>query len=847
MEHSLSLESAKLLLTTRTTEELDADSWWTRQPGYLRDGIVVALLLVLALAFYAPILFGGQGLYPSDTVNWRSSAEAMIEYRQATGEEPLWAPNLFGGMPGYLVSFPLQIPQLDTVINWGRQIAWPASHLFLMLVGMYFLVRYLTGNRLAALLSSVAFGFTTYIPIIVAAGHGTKFVALAYAPLVVLAFGYTLRNPTLLGGLLFAGAMALELRAKHPQITYYVAVLAGIWWLVEAVGAYRRSEWKPIGKATGWLALGSVLALLMVAQPYLSILEYKDYSVRGASTVAAAETNGGGGMVWDKAMMWSQGPGELVTWLIADAYGGGGSTYWGPKPGTSGPHYIGGIIIFLAILAVWRIRTNAVRAFGIGAFVMTVFSLGKHASWINGPMFEYFPYFDAFRAPETWLSVVALALAVLAGYGIVYVLGRGPSDDPPEERTRSALITGGSVLAVVGLLWLGGDALFSFERPGELAQYRQAVAQQNQMSSSNPKVQQAARQYVRQVKQERSQQFSSDAFRTVLALVLGLGLLVLYRREKVPGWLAALGVVAIVTIDLWGVDRRYLGEEELSQSSDLEQQVAEYGFDGFIKKQVEAAGGPGHFRTLPLAMNPMNWAQSSYHYESTGGYHGAKLQLYQDYIDHILFPGSGLQPNENALDLLNTRYIIARRQLEGTNVVYQDQQTGLQVLENQDVLPRAFFVGRMEVVQEPQETWKRLRSSSFNPAQTAILSEDIDFETTPLDSGSTARVTLETFSPREISWQVETDAPRLMVASEIYYPAGWNAYIDGEQAPIHRVNYLLRAVPVPEGQHTVTMRFEPSSYRAGLWISGISTAVVYGGVLLLLGMGWRREEETASE
>jgi hypothetical protein len=830
------------------SEALDNNSWWTRQPGYVRDGIIVALLLALALGFYSPIVFGDQALYPSDSVNWRSSVEAMIEYEEETGELALWSPNVFAGMPGYLGRFNPEVPQFDTLMNGFRQIAWPASHLFLMLLGTYILVTYLTRNRFAALVSAVAYGMTTYMPIIVAAGHNTKFVALAYAPLVVLAFVYTLRNPTLLGGLFFAAAMALELRAKHPQITYYILFLIGVWWVVEVVGAYRREEWKPIGRATGWLAMGSVLALLMVAQPYLSIMEYQDYSVRGASTAAAeGEGGGGGGMGWERAMMWSQGPGELVTWLIADAYGGGEQTYWGPKSFTSGPHYIGGVIIFLALLALWRVRTNAVRALGIGGLLMTVFALGKYASWINRPMFEYFPYFDAFRAPETWLSVVALVLAVLGGYGLSYCVGGGPSDDSFDERTRSIFTTGGSVLAVVALLWLSGDAIFSFEKPNEVVQYRQAIADQNQMSPSNPQVQQAAQKYLRQAKQERADMFSSDAFRTFLTVLLGLGLLGLYRYEKIPGWAAALGVLVIVTVDLWGVDRRYLGEEQMTRESDLEQQIAEYGFDTFIKERVDEAGGSGHFRVLPLAMNPMNWAQSSYHYESIGGYHGAKLQIYQDYIDHILFAQGRQQPNENAIDLLSTRYIIARQPLEGTEVVYRDEQTGLVVVENPDALPRALFVGQTEVIEDPEQTWQRLRNPSFDPRETAILSEPVDFETTSIDSASTAEVTLHEFTPRQITWQVRTDAPRLMVASEIYYPAGWNAYVDGEQVPIHRANFLLRAVPVPEGEHTVTMRFEPTSYQAGVWISRISTLFVYGGVVLILGMGWYRRREQIFE
>src|SRR5690606_25129495 len=192
------------------------------------------------------------------------------------------------------------------------------------------------------------------------------------------------------------------------------------------------------------------------------------------------------------------------------------------------------------------------------------------------------------------------------------------------------------------------------------------------------------------------------------------------------------------------------------------------------------------------------------------------------------------------------RYIIARGTLPETEVVFQGPQTGFAVLENPDAAPRAFFVGETEVIAEPEAMWARLRDPAFDPQRTALLEAAIDFGTTPLDSASTAAVTLESYAPREIVWQVETDAPRLLVASEVYYPAGWNAYIDGETAPIYPVDYLLRGVPVPAGQHEVVMRFEPRSYRLGKWIAGSTTVLVYGGVLLLLGLGWMRRNRPGS-
>ena len=820
------------------------DTFWTRLSPVARHGLCLGLLLAIAIGFYSPVLTDGLTIRGGDVVSWRANAEALLDYQEETGERALWAPNVFSGMPAFLINYKPAVPQFDTIMRVVRQAAWPIGHTFLLMAGAYLLLVYLRRDSLAGLLTAVAFGFTTYIPIILGAGHQTKFVALAYAPFVVLAFVYALRTPTVVSSLLFAAALALQLRARHPQITYYVMMVLFVWWLVEVVQAFRENRTTALAQSTGWLALGTGLGLLMVAQPYLATYEYKEFSTRAAQAVSGGG-NGGSAMGWEYAMRWSQGVGELVTLLIADAFGGGGGTYWGPKPFTEGPHYLGGIVLALAGLAVWRVRSRMVWGLAGAAVATTLFALGRHAAWINRPMFEFFPFFDAFRAPETWLSATALVLAILAGIGLDYALRRderpknrrGTASDP---RLRPILTAFGVTVGLVALLWFGKDVAFDFERPNESQRITQALLQQYpNVQPQDPRVRQTVRQEIERRKEERRANFATDAQRTLLFLVLGGGVLVLYRRETIPAWVAGLAVVSIVVVDLYGVDGRHLNEEKYSRERDAAQEIPTYGFDRFIKQKQREAGGPGHFRVLPLALNPTNNATPSYHYEQVGGYHGAKLQRYQDYLDHILQVGQG-QPNENALDLMNTRYIVARQQLPGTTVAHRDEQTGLLVLENPDAVPRAFFVGQTEVVQDAQTTWQRLRSASFDPRQTALLAEPLDAPVTPIDSTSTVRVDLQTHTPPEITWTVETDAPRVLVASEVYYPAGWTAYLDGEEVPIHRVNYLLRGVHIPAGSHTLTMRFEPAADRIGTWIAGAATAITYGGIAWLVGVPYIR-------
>lgn len=810
-----------------------------------RHAVCMLFFVVLSVSFFAPVHFDGKGLHGTDIVKWRGMAEAMIEYEEETGEDALWAPNAFGGMPGYLINYGSEIPQADTVINSLRPYAWPSTHLFLMLAGAYLLAFYLTGNYFSGLLAGVAYGFTSYMPIILAAGHQTKFVALAFAPFILLAFAYTLRNPGPLGGLCFAIVLSVELRAQHPQITYYVLMLAFVWWLVEVIGAVRDGTWKPIARSTGWLALGTILALLMVLQPYWPTWEYKQFSVRGA----ASGTGEGGNMGWENAMRWSQGIGEIITLAIADAFGGSGGTYWGPKPFTAGPHYVGAVALSLAGLAVYRVRTRLVKGLAAGALATILFSFGRHLAIVNRPMFEFFPYFDAFRAPETWLSIAVLAIAVLAGIGLNDVLRRTDTKGEEEKKSKATLYAFGAMLAIVGFLYIGGDALMDFEKPQEEARLVQMIRQQYP-DVAQQRVQQAAQQEIRKRKTSRAESFSDDALRSIFALLVAGGVLVLYRRKTVPVAVAAGGVVLVVLIDLWTVDARYLNEQSFSPTPDAEQQIQTYAFDRWLDEREQELGGPGHFRVLPI-QRPGGSGLSAdgftpYRHQSLSGYHGAKLQRYQDYLDHILrTPQGGI--SDNAVDMMNARYILAGRQLPGTEVAYRDQQSGVLVLENPDAVPRGYFVGQTRVIESPQETWSFLQSRSFDPSSVAVLPEPLDAEVTPIDSMSTTSVELTAYSPREITWTVETDAPRLFVASEVYYPAGWSASLNGSTVPIHRVNYLLRAVHVPAGEHTLTMRFDPASDRYGTLISGITTAVAYGGVAVLLGMPYLRRREDESE
>jgi len=385
--------------------------------------------------------------------------------------------------------------------------------------------------------------------------------------------------------------------------------------------------------------------------------------------------------------------------------------------------------------------------------------------------------------------------------------------------------------------------MLSFERNGESQQAATQIAAQNNTTPQNPAVQQAVQRYIMKARGARISQFSADARRTLLALVILWFAVFAYFARRVPAWVLGMLIALLVLFDLWGVGKRHLGDDAYTDKSTAEH-VGTYGFDRYVLDRVEAAGGPGHFRTFSLEQDPTQWARPAYHYEISSGYNAAKLRLYQDLLDNFSLGNQGTPPSKTFLDITGTRLVVARHSFPDMTIAFQDK-SGMLVLERNNPRARTTLVGDFVVV-STSSSISVLTGPDFDSTTMATVGSDPGIPTVEIDSSSIAVVRLVEYDAHTAVWAVETDVPRLLVTSEVYYPAGWTASVNGVEVPILRTNHAFRAVVVPAGESTVSMKFAPRSHTLGRTISAGATGVVYGVLILFLFIEIRRRRGAVS-
>ena len=816
-----------------------APDFWENLPNKKKHIYCLAFLFVLPFILYFSSTLGGQQYMGHDVLQWRAGAESLIEHRETHDEVAHWAENMFSGMPATTISHPPQIWNVDNTLLRGLSFIYPAVEYWILFGGAYLMFLLMGFRPLTAVFGSIVIGFSTYIPIIIGAGHNAKFLSYIYIPWIVS--GYFLITKTQINRWLaffvFGLALTLHLRAYHPQVTYFFLFPLGAMFLYDLFKAYKQEAINKFAKHSGWLIGAAVVAILISVQLYWSTAEYSTYSMRGGSEVENTE-----GLSQDYAFAWSQGVQELLTLVIPGSQGGAsGDAYWGPKSFTSGPHYMGALTLLFFILGLMKARHRYKWIFFGGGFATMLFSLGENFMALNGFMFNYFPLFDKFRAPEMWLMVTVFCFAVIAVMGVDWVLDQIKQKRGTKQLKKALAIAGG--VAVI-FIYIGFQGL-SFEKEGERQQLSQQIAQQNEVPIDDPRVAQTVDRYIsNELIPEREDMARGDTIRFALIFGIGIAAIFLIIGGKVTPFMGIATLCAVLAIDMIQVDNRYLSEDSLVDGDISREQVIEQNrteLDQYIQNNNLHDEG-WKYRTLPLLGSPFNDATPAYFYPSIGGYSGAKLGYYQDVIDEAIFAGrAGI--NLGLMNMLNVRYITARGpvQIPGLETVQQTQD-GV-VLENQNVLPKAWFVDRVETRSNQPEILREI-SQDFDPSSVAFTTQEPELNIQP-DADSRVRIT--NYNANSISLELSRSEPGYLVLGEIWYPPGWTATLNGEEIDIIRTNYILRGFEIPEGEHELTLTLDPVWYSTGNWLARLGTVILFGGGIYGALIFYRRRDETAGK
>jgi hypothetical protein len=797
-----------------------------------QHALSVLFLLILPVFLFNPTILGDKEMVAHDIEQWRASAESVLSYVEKTGEIGLWVPNMFSGMPSYTVSFKQVVPHLDTIIFPLTKFIYPAFPYWVLLIGCYVFLLQLGVRKSVAVFGAVLIGFSTYFPIILGAGHNSKFITMSYIPWLFWGYQLFVHSDKKWKGLFaFALAFMFNLRGGHPQVTYYFFYLLAIWWAFDTYEILKvKKDSKKWMQLTGGLMIAGILGLLANMQQIWSIAEYGNYSIRGGSALAEVSSTSGSGLNLEYAFAWSQGWFELLTTILPNSSGGSSllGTYWGPKSFTSGPHYFGLLTWLFTIPAILLVKSK-VRWVLLSTFILTmIFSLGYHFELINGFAFKFIPLFNKFRTPEMWLIVTGFSLSTLAALGLNEVLTK-----IEESKQKKLLATFKPILYGIAFILLVSVVTKSIEpqKDGEIQQIASIVAQQNGAQANNPQVVQYARNYVKQNVEARKKLINDDLTRAfIMILVIG-GALFLAYRKTIPLEIAVVVVLLVASYDMLSTGKKYIPNSIFKSNGDVTAtlKAKKRPVDAYIQ-QNNSARGNWSYRTYRLDQSAFRSADQAFFYPIIGGYNGAKLSIYQDLIERALPNGQfGFHPG--ILSMLNVKFLTAPRgnlPLNGYETVFESEK--LQVIENKNVLPKAWFADSLVAVSTPKQAMDVISNPVFDPKITTVV-ENNNLATTVFKKDSLATIEVMSYDNHALDLTVKSDSDQFLVLSEIYYPAGWKAYLDEIEIPIHKTNYVLRGVEVPAGEHTISMRLEPTSFIWGSRLSWIGNSLI-----LLLGV-----------
>ncbi len=796
--------------------------------------VAVVVFLLVTVFFFNPIFFDNKAIEQSDIQQWSGSSKELRDYRDQTGEEGLWANAMFSGMPAYLVN----LSWSDGVVIGMKKVLsvflpHPISNIFLAFICYYILLLSFKIRPWFAIAGALAFGLSSYMIIGLSAGHNARIGAIAFMPLVFAGIHLTFSGKRVLGFATTAVGLALHLRENHLQITYYLVLIVLVYGLIHLILAIRDRQLPDFLKNIFILVPAVIIAVGTFFGQFWAITEYTKYSIRGTSEIAPTKNGDDvSGLSKSYAFQYKYGVWEPMTLFLPNFYGGSSMdllaanqesntykslsqagdnetanqlanyarAYWGPQDFTVGPYYAGALVVFLFIIGIVFAEKKYVWWLVSLSALSLMLSMGDSFSTFNYFMFDYFPGYNKFRSVNFALVIILFAMPLLGMLGVEKLMSLGWNKETQRKLMWPFFITTG-----LCLLFLAIGGFGSFLKPEE---------------SQFPV-------WLRQAMQkDRVALLRSDAWRALWMILIFSGAIFALLKNYLKPALIYPFIIILMWADLALVDSRYFSKENYKRKRDNSFAIATSADEKILKDK-------SYYRVYNL-QSPFTEARTSYFHNSLGGYHGAKLRRYQDLYDSILSKeteqiyqdarqGSMQFDTYRVLNMLNAKYFVY----------------GTDVFPNPEANGAAWFVKEVLKANSPAEELNL--TGLINTKEVAVLDSKlrVDYGQSSIDS--IANIKLLQHTPPYLKYESESTANGLAVFSEIYYPKGWHAFIDGNEVPILRANYVLRALEVPAGKHTIEFRFEPKPYVIGNKITMAS-----GWILLLITLGcfgWSLKEE----
>jgi len=788
--------------------------------------LVLVVFVLLSLTYFSPVLKGKQ-IYQSDIKQYIGMSKQQTDFRTNTGEETYWTNSAFGGMPTYQLGakYPHNyIKKLDLAL---RFLPRPADYLFLYFLGFYILLLVLKVDFRLATLGALAFGFSTYLIIILGVGHNSKAHAIAYMPLVLSGIILTFKRRYIAGFLITAIAMALEICANHFQMTYYLMLLVLVLGVAYLIDAYQKQLLSHYFKSVGLLLMAVILAVGLNATNILATQEYVKESTRGKSELTinadGSPKESSSGLNKEYITEYSYGFLETFNLYISRIVGGGNNedvgknsesyqfflrqgvspiqakeyvkqtpTYWGSQPIVEAPAYVGAVVIFLFVFSLFLVK-GRLKWWLVGGTIMSLLlSYGKNLGFLTDFFIDYVPLYNKFRAVTSIQVILELCIPILAIFGLSRLFNNFQNDD---EKLRALKYTIG-ITAGLAILFLLFKSAFDFAGVND-PYFKQNYGQQ----------------FMDALRDDRKSMFTQDIYRTLVLVVLSAGVIFLFLKKKLSETLVIVVFGALILFDLISVDRRYVNNDDFVSALQVKKPYRANAAD------IEILKDSTHFRVFDIVDGS---TRASYFHNALGGYHAAKLNRYDELFDfHIA------KNNMNVINMLNTKYIIA------------EEEGQIFSFTNTDANGNAWFVSDVERVENANEELKKL--DSLSTKKSAVLSYNLRDQSYVNEVAklkaryivdSIASITLDEFKPNFLKYRSKNLNDGFAVFSEVYYKQGWQAYIDGEVVPHMRVNYVLRGLPIPSGNHVIEFKFEPKVIKTG---SAIALASSLFMILLIIG------------